>query len=98
MTCEPIADDSSPVETNIVSDDNVPELLCPLVIRNESVVEGVQKGDNVCSVVWGWMMVKDAILTESCTHRYGATMLSTGLNNDMASDDISARRPSLCKA
>ena len=34
VTCEPIADHSSPVETNIVPDDNVPGLLWPLVIRD----------------------------------------------------------------
>lgn len=53
MVGEPIVDQSSPVETYIVPDNNIPGLLCMdyLVGWNKCVVECVQEYEETGSVV-----------------------------------------------
>ena len=89
------------METYIVSNDDVPELLWAvcLIWWSECVVKGVQECDQMGSVVGaeGSMMMDDAMVGNRCTHCDVPSALAMDFNNGMMFDDIPSPSLSFCE-
>lgn len=98
---EPVTNQSSPVETYLVPNDNVPELLWAiyLIWWNECVVQGVQECDQMGGVVGakGSMVMDDAVVGNRCTHCDVPSALARDLNNGTLADDIPSPLSSFCE-
>lgn len=98
MVDEPGADQSSPVETYVVPDNNVPGLLCViyLVWWNEDVVECVQECEETGSVVGAkdGMVMEYPVVVDGSTQSNIPSTLARDIDDGTLADDISAPAPS----
>lgn len=101
VVAEPVTDRSRPVETYVVPDYNVVDLLRPvyLVWWNEQCVKFIKEREETGGVVWthGGMVMKDTVVVNGSTHGDVSSTLAGDLDNGTLADNIPSPAPSFDK-